>query len=76
MVLNRDLTVFNPHRQMKQSTLPEAATPPTTSGNTEEMIMEPTDTDVLLGRGVSTNRHPGNINFRSVVSQHVVREPS
>lgn len=36
------------------------------------LIVEPTDTDVLLGRGVSTNRHPGNVNFRSIVSEHVV----
>jgi hypothetical protein len=27
---------------------------------------------VLLGRGVSTNPHPGNVNFRSIVSEHVV----
>lgn len=31
----------------------------------------PTHTDVLLGRGVSTNRHPGNENFREIVSRHV-----
>eukprot|EP00804_Cyclotella_cryptica_P013180 CCRYP_006974-RA/>CCRYP_006974-RA protein AED:0.30 eAED:-0.27 QI:0/0/0/1/1/1/2/0/863 len=56
---------------MKQTTLPDATTPPNTIGIIEEAITEPTDTDVLLGRGVSTNRHPGNINFRNVVSQHV-----
>ena len=32
----------------------------------------PTDTDVLLGRGVATNRHPGNENFRAIIAQHVV----
>ena len=32
----------------------------------------PTHTDVLLGRGVATNRHPGNENFRAIVAQHVV----
>lgn len=31
----------------------------------------PTHTDVLLGRGVSTNRHPGNENFRLIVGRHV-----
>lgn len=40
------------------------------------MIMHVTDkpslTDVLLGRGVATNRHPGNENFRSIVSQYIV----
>ncbi|KAK1744371.1 hypothetical protein QTG54_004907 [Skeletonema marinoi] len=30
-----------------------------------------THTDVLLGRGVGTNRRAGNIYFREVVSQHV-----
>ena len=29
-------------------------------------------TDVLLGRGVGTNRRAGNIYFREVVNQHVV----
>ena len=38
----------------------------------EDVISEPTDTDVLLGRGVSTNRHPGNVNFRGIVGEHVV----
>ena len=33
---------------------------------------DPTDSDVLLGRGVATNRHPGNENFRRIVSEHVV----
>ena len=29
-------------------------------------------TDVLLGRGVGTNRRAGNIYFREVVNKHVV----
>lgn len=33
--------------------------------------MLPTQTDVLLGRGVATNRHPGNENFRQICRQHV-----
>ena len=32
----------------------------------------PTHTDVLLGRGVATNRHPGNENFRAIIAQYVV----
>jgi hypothetical protein len=31
-----------------------------------------THTDVLLGRGVGTNRRSGNMYFRKVVNQHVV----
>lgn len=31
----------------------------------------PTHADVLLGRGVATNRHPGNENFRAIVGRHV-----
>jgi len=31
----------------------------------------PNHTDVLLGRGVSTNRHPGNESFRDIVKEHV-----
>lgn len=36
------------------------------------MTIKPTRTDVLLGRGVATNRHPGNENFRAIVSHYVV----
>lgn len=35
------------------------------------VIYKPALTDVLLGRGVGTNRHPGNENYRAIVSQHV-----
>ena len=35
-------------------------------------VVKPTHNDVLLGRGVGTNRHAGNINFRQLVSQYVV----
>ena len=31
-------------------------------------IPEPTDNDVLSGRGVTTNKHAGNVNFRSLVA--------
>ena len=37
-----------------------------------QVTYAPTHTDVLLGRGVATNRHPGNENFRAIVGQHVV----
>ena len=37
-----------------------------------DFIDKPTHTDVLLGRGVGTNRHTGNTNFRLIVSQFVV----
>jgi hypothetical protein len=51
---------------------PQAMEAPFTNSSDEGIIREPTDNDVLLGRGVSTNRHPGNVNFRNIVSQHVV----
>jgi hypothetical protein len=35
-------------------------------------IVTPTHTDVLFGRGVATNRHPGNENFRTIVKDYVV----
>jgi hypothetical protein len=35
-------------------------------------VHKPTHTDVLLGRGVGTNRHAGNINFREIVAQWIV----
>lgn len=38
----------------------------------QQMTDSPTHNDVLLGRGVATNRHPGNENFRSIVNEHVV----
>mmetsp|Transcript_33992 Transcript_33992/g.62522 ORF Transcript_33992/g.62522 Transcript_33992/m.62522 type:complete len:428 (-) Transcript_33992:251-1534(-) len=34
------------------------------------MTDKPTQMDVLLGRGVATNRHPGNQHYRSIISQH------
>ena len=42
------------------------------SFNFRAMIDQPTCTDVLLGRGVATNRHPGNENFRAIVAKQVV----
>lgn len=35
-------------------------------------ISKPEACDVLSGRGVSTNRHPGNIRFRSLVALNKV----
>jgi len=40
--------------------------------NRSIMTDQPTCNDIMLGRGVATNRHPGNSNFRAIVSQHVV----
>jgi len=37
-----------------------------------KLANRPNDTDVLLGRGLGINRHPGNANFRATVSQHAV----
>lgn len=37
-----------------------------------ENIVEPTGTDVLSGRGVTTNRHPGNVSYRSLVALNKV----
>ena len=36
-------------------------------------IGEPTNLDVLCGRGVATNRHIGNENFRALVKCNKVR---
>jgi hypothetical protein len=38
-------------------------------------IDNPHYNDVLCGRGVSTNRHPGNESFRSLVGLNKVRAP-
>ena len=35
-------------------------------------ILEPHHNDVLCGRGVTTNRHPGNESFRRLVSLNKV----
>lgn len=35
-------------------------------------ISEPTANDVLSGRGVTTNRHPGNVSYRSLVALNKV----
>jgi hypothetical protein len=36
-------------------------------------IKEPHHNDVLCGRGVTTNRHPGNESFRSLVGLNKVQ---
>ena len=36
-------------------------------------VENPTNNDVLCGRGVTTNRHTGNVNFRSLVNCNKVR---
>ena len=44
----------------------------TDSVGSTNFVIKPTHTDVLLGRGVGTNRHAGNTKFRHIVSQYVV----
>ena len=39
-------------------------------------VPEPTDNDVLSGRGVTTNKHAGNVNFRSLVALNKGEFPS
>ncbi|KAL7537365.1 hypothetical protein ACHAXR_007778, partial [Thalassiosira sp. AJA248-18] len=39
--------------------------------NTADTKNEPTQNDILLGRVGSLDRHPGNVNFRAIVSQYV-----
>ena len=39
--------------------------------NDSDFVDKPTHTDVLLGRGVGTNRHSGNTHFRDIVSQRI-----
>jgi len=39
--------------------------------NSGKVVENPALTDVLFGRGVATNRHPGNEKFRAIVNQHV-----
>ena len=39
------------------------------------MAMEPTDNDVLSGRGAWFNQHPGNEQFRRILAEKKVSEP-
>ncbi len=39
------------------------------------MAMEPTDNDVLSGRGAWFNQHPGNEQFRRMLVEKKVSEP-
>ena len=43
-----------------------------TVDSSNDFVHKPTHTDVLLGRGVGTNRHAGNINFREIVAKRIV----
>jgi len=47
--------------------------PAASNGAQLKLTDRPNDADVLLGRGLGINRHPGNENFRAIVSQHAVR---
>ena len=37
-------------------------------------MIEPTDADILLGRGVRINNHPGNEAYREIIHQNAVRK--
>jgi hypothetical protein len=52
----------------------QAASQQSAASNSTQLKLanRPNDTDVLLGRGLGINRHPGNANFRAIVSQHAV----
>ena len=52
----------------KPSSWPSGSTS-TASTTAQESIIEITKDDVLFGRGGGTNRHPGNIYFRDLVSE-------
>jgi hypothetical protein len=36
-------------------------------------MIHPTDADILLGRGVKINNHPGNEAYREIISENAVR---
>ena len=36
-------------------------------------MVEPTPGDILLGRGVRINNHPGNEAYREIISENAVR---
>jgi hypothetical protein len=35
-------------------------------------MINPTDADILLGRGVKINNHPGNEAYREIISENAV----
>ena len=42
---------------------------PTSSSGRKDIVDEPTDCDILCGRGGRSNHHPGNKRYRQVVSE-------
>ena len=65
------------HQQKKQAhptTMQDAFHQQSDNSNGAQLNLtdRPNDTDVLLGRGMGINRHPGNENFRAIVSQQAV----
>ena len=46
----------------------EEVVAPSSAGRQKTDITEPTDSDILCGRGGGTNHHPGNIKYRRVVN--------
>jgi len=69
MIVSTHNTMVSNHLSISTTHPPCPALPP--QAQPVEKIENPTHTDVLLGRGVATNRHPGNENFRDIVSKHV-----
>jgi hypothetical protein len=53
---------LTPASSMTSTRIPQARQPRSISPH----AVEPTDNDILFGRGGSTNTHPGNIRFREV----------
>ncbi len=37
-------------------------------------MIEPTDADIILGRGIRINNHPGNEAYREIINQNAVRK--
>ncbi len=37
-------------------------------------MIEPTDADIILGRGIKINNHPGNEAYREIIHQNAVRK--
>lgn len=58
------------HQQQQQNPDGSMAPPPPPPYQPMEGIPTPHHNDVLCGRGVTTNRHPGNENFRGFVNRN------
>jgi hypothetical protein len=70
VILRPQQNILHRSWQMNNMSIGEVVKSPNV--NSDVFVDNPTDTDVLLGRGVGINRHVGNTNFRQMVSQWVV----